>query len=68
MRYSARLVRGSGGADGVEDRLGVVVARVQHDIHPSDPNALVEFHSEMREDPIELVLPERDYAAPRVVF
>jgi hypothetical protein len=31
-------------------------------------NVLVEFHAAMREEPVELDLPERAYEAPRVSF
>lgn len=32
------------------------------------PNALIEFHVAMREEPVELELPERSYEPPRVSF
>lgn len=32
------------------------------------PNALVEFHVAMRDEPVELELPERTYEPPRVSF
>ncbi len=32
------------------------------------PNALVEFHAAMRDEPVELELPERTHEPPRVSF
>jgi len=32
------------------------------------PNVLIEFHAAMREEPIDLVLPERLFEEPRVSF
>ncbi len=44
----------------------ILAERVRADL--AFPNALIEFHVAMRDDPVELELPPRTYEEPRVTF